>query len=201
MNSTVRVTSRTWWWPTARTMSWSPLATAVGALLCAGALARALGHDTHEALPTLGVGVLAGAATVAVNDTARGLVQAVATPARTRLLRRLALLVPVGGVAIAALLLLGRAAFRWTEPALRLGACVAALLALGVAAHCLALRRWPHHAADLAVVAACAWPLTALLFPAEVLPASIAMAWFDHPGAVLAVGVAATVVACRGCDA
>ena len=124
-----------------------------------------------------------------------------ATPARTRLLRRLALLVPAGGVATASLLRLGRAAFRWHETELRLGACVAGLLALGVATHCLALRRWPHQASDLAVVAACAWPLAALLFPTQVLPTSITMAWFQHPGAILAVGVAATVLACRGCDA
>ena len=201
MSTTFRVTSRTWLWPTARTMSWSPLAAAVGALLCAGILAGARGHDAQGALPILGVGVLAGAATVAVNDAARGLVHAVATPARTRLLRRLALLVPVGGVAIAALLLLGRAALRWTQPPLRVGAGGAALFALGVAAHCLALRRWPHHAADAAVVAACAWPLVALLFPTDVLPTAITMAWFEHPGTVLAVGLAATIVACRGCDA
>ena len=201
MSDTFRVTSRAWLWPTARTMSWSPLATAVGALLVVGALARARGHDAQGVLPILVPGVLASAATVAVNDAARGLVHAVATPARTRLLRRLALLVPVGGVATAALLLLGRAALRWTEPPLRLGVGVSALFALGVAAHCLALRRWSHHAADLAVVAAGAWPLVALVFPTDVLPTAITMAWFEHPGAVLAVGVAATVVACRGCDA
>ena len=182
-------------------MSWSPLATAVGALLGVGALARASGHDTHGALPILGAGVLAGAATIAVNDAARGLVHAAATPALVRLLRRLALVVPVGGVATAALLLLGRAAFQWTQPPLRLRASVLGLFALGVAAHCLALRRWPHHAADLAVVAACTWPLAALLFPPDVLPTSITMAWFDHPAAVLGVGVTATIVACRGCDA
>lgn len=201
MNNTFRVTSRTWLWPTARTMNWGPLTAAVLALLCVGVLARVLGRATYEVLPTLGVGVLAGAATVAVNDTARGLVHAVATTARTRLLRRLALLVPVFGVVTATLLLLGSASFRWTEPAPRLGAGVAALLALGVATHCLVVRRWPHHATDVAVAAACTWPLTALLFPAKVLPASIAMAWFDHPGTVFVVGVVGTIVACRGCTA
>ena len=134
MSNAPRVTSRLWLWSTARTMSWSPLAAAVGVLLVVGALSRMYGQDKYVGLPTLAVGVLAGAAAVAVNDTAHGLVHAVATPARTRLLRRLALLIPVGGIATAALLLLGRAAFRWTEPEPRLGASVAALCALGVAA-------------------------------------------------------------------
>ena len=200
MSNAVNVTIRTWWWPTARTMNWSPLAAGVLALLCVGVLARVLGYVTYEALPTLGVGVLAGAATAAVNDTAGELVHAVATSARTRLLRRLALVVLVCGVVTATLMLLGRAAFHWTESAFRFGACVAALLTLGVATHCLALRRWPHHATDLAASAACIWPFTALLFPTVVLPASIAMAWFDHPGTVLVVGVVVTIVACGGCN-
>ena len=201
MSISDRVAIRTWVWPTAQTMRWSPLAAAVGALVCVGALARAAGHDTYEALPTLGVGALAGAATFAVNDAARGLVHAVATPARTRLVRRLAILVPVCGVVTVTLLLLGSASFRWTEPALRLGGGFAALLSLGVSTHCLALRRWPHHASDVAVAVACTWPIAALLFPTEVFPASLAMAWFDHPGTVSVVGVVVTIFACRGCAA
>ena len=171
-----------------------------GALIVLGAILRARDQDAPKSLGELACGPLAAAATLAIADRARALLQPVPTSARIRLARRVAIVVPVIALAVAALLgadriVYSHSAITPTVPPL------VALITAAVAVHAALSRRFSEHSSEAAATFAALWPVSAAMIPARVVPETITMAWLIHPWPVIAAGIAVTFWATSGVSA
>lgn len=148
--------------------------------------------DTSAVVPTARVcgGALAAAATMALRDPARDLLEAVPTSARVRLLLRSVVLVPATLVAAT---LLGVLVHAWVGgPAVEFAGLesVLALTCAGFAATAVCARFNPGVAAETGAIVALGWSTLPTLMPSW--GTELSALWLDHPRFVAAAALALT---------
>jgi len=187
------------WRPTLRATPLRPLVVVTGGLIVIGVVAS---WRSPRAPDLFGIGAAALAAAVALglDDEANTMLRSSPTKALTRLVHRLAILVPALIVATATLLVADRALFAERSP-LPSAPALVALVAAGIAVEVWWSRRRPDTAAEGAATFVMAWVLAASLVPDVWILERVARAWeLDAPW-VLVVSVMVTLAGTVGRDA
>lgn len=183
-----------WFTPTVRATPWLSLVSVTFVLIVAAGVAGIDSHQVPPEIMVLACGAIAGAATLALHDVARPLVQAVSTGARIRLTHRLVLLVPVAAAGLALTAVMSSLMYPdqpWGSPPMAAGA---ALLATGVAGTVWLMRWRPEHAAEVGAAIAAGWAVAGAVVPPRILPESVSQAWVDYPWPIVAVASVLIVV-------
>ena len=183
------------WRPTLRATPLRPLVVVTGGLIV---IAIVTSWRSARAPDLFGIGAAALAAAVALglDDEANTMLRSSPTNALTRLLHRLAILVPALIVATATLLVGERILFAERSP-LPSASALVALVAAGIAVEVWWSRRRPDTAAEGAATFVMAWVLAASLVPDVWILERVARAWeLDAPWVLVAsvmVALAGTV--------
>lgn len=179
-----------WVVPTARAITWWPVAGAASVSVAIGTLLHAGdGRSGTSAVGVLLLGATASTASLAVDDPGHALLAAVPTPVWRRRLRAVALL---GPLVVAA----GWLAARSLPSTPGLASLVALSMAALAVAAAVAVRR-PEVAAVAGSAAAIAWAVAAAVIERGPI-GEVARLWVERPGAVAAVAaVALAWSACR----
>ena len=183
------------WRPTFKATALRPLVTVTAGLISIGIVASWRSARAPD-LFGIGVGALAAAVAWGLDDEANTMLRSSPTNALTRLLHRLAILVPALIVATATLLVGERILFAERSP-LPSASALVALVAAGIAVEVWWSRRRPDTAAEGAATFVMAWVLASSLVPDVWIVERVARAWeLDAPWVLVAsvmVALAGTV--------
>ena len=176
-----------------------PLVMVTGGLIVIGIVAS---WRSARAPDLFGIGAAALAAAVALglDDEANTMLRSSPTKALTRLVHRLAILVPALIVATATLLVADRALFAERSP-LPSASALVALVAAGIAVEVWWSRRRPDSAAEGAAIVVMAWVLAPSLVPGVWIVDRLGRAWQTDALLVLLVSLVLVVVGTAGRDA
>lgn len=193
--------TRAWMRPTIRAIVWWPTLAVALTLLVVGAAVRATMTDLPEVIVVAGVAAVAALVPLAAHDPARSSLHAISTTPAKRLLRRIALAGPVIAGVAGGLAVLADVSFPGHQPFATQIAPGLALAVAGLAVYASAVRYRPEQAAEVGSGVAMAWAIASQVIPHTVLPASIGLAWQQHPWPVIAVAALVTISATRGIEA
>ena len=187
------------WRPTLRATPLRPLVVVTGGLIV---IAIVTSWRSARAPDLFGIGAAALAAAVALglDDEANTMLRSSPTNALTRLLHRLAILVPALIVATATLLVGERILFAERSP-LPSASALVALVAAGIAVEVWWSRRRPDSAAEGAAIVVAAWALAPSLVPGGWIVDRLGRAWQTDALLVLLVSLVLVVVGTAGRDA
>jgi len=187
------------WRPTFKATALRPLVTVTAGLISIGIVAS---WRSARAPDLFGIGAAALAAAVALglDDEANTMLRSSPTNALTRLLHRLAILVPALIVATATLLVGERILFAERSP-LPSASALVALVAAGIAVEVWWSRRRPDSAAEGAAIVVTAWALAPSLVPGVWIVDRLGRAWQTDALLVLLVSLVLVVVGTAGRDA
>ena len=183
-----------WLRPTWRATRWQPLLTVTASGLVVVVLCRAVNEVPPAPVVGLVVCLIVVAGLAGLHDPGRDLVHAVATPAWSRLIHRLALLGPGTVFAVAAFDLVTQALFGSPNVGPDAPQLVA-LGALGVAAIATLTRHVGAAATDLAAGTLGAWIAGGHVLGGAGLPDGLLQPWAQWPVVIGIAGVAVAAVA------
>ena len=187
------------WRPTFKATALRPLVTVTAGLISIGIVASWRSARAPD-LFGIGVGALAAAVALGLDDEANTMLRSSPTNALTRLVHRLAILVPALIVATATLLVGDRILFAERSP-LPSASALVALVAAGIAVEVWWSRRRPDSAAEGAAIVVTAWALAPSLVPGVWMVDRLGRAWQTDALLVLLVSLVLVVVGTAGRDA
>lgn len=177
-----------------------PLLTATTALLVVMVITSRSIEQAPGAMIVAAVGAIAGSVILGLDDEANSTLRSSPTVALVRLVHRLAILVPVLLVAVAALVVADRLLYARASP-LPSPTAFVALVTAGVAVQVLWSRHRPDASAESAAVAIVTWALAGTLVPNVAPLPTIADAWLTRAPWVLGVSIVLIAAGTAGRDA
>lgn len=185
------------WRSTLRATPLRPLLVVVSGLMLVGVVNSWRGAALSDVVGIAGVGALAGAVALGLDDEANAMLRSSPTTALIRLVHRLAILVPALLGSAVALIVSDRLFFaeRSTLPS---AASLVALVVAGVAVEVWWSHRRPDTAAEGAAVVVMSWALAPSFVPDVRLVGELAEAWQSRAPWVFVVSVALVLAGTAG---